>query len=278
MNYRILGRTGWNVSAIGFGAWAIGGGWGEVDESDAKAALHAALDEGVNFIDTADVYGDGQSERRIAGVLRERREGSSPVYVATKVGRRLKPHTAESYTRENLTAFVERSLKNLQVESLDLVQLHCPPNDVSYRPEVFGVLDELAQAGKLKHYGVSVEKVEQAIKALEYPNVQSVQIIYNIFRQRPSELFFQLAEECQAGIIARVPLSSGMLSGKMQRDSTFSTQDHRNFNRHREQFDVGETFSGVDFDSGLEAIEALRPLVPAEANMAEKSVSVHISA
>jgi aryl-alcohol dehydrogenase-like predicted oxidoreductase len=266
MQYRNFGRTGWQVSAISFGAWAIGGSWGQVSDDDALDALRAALDQGVNFIDTADVYGDGRSERLIAQVLKERRE---QVYVVTKAGRRLNPHVAEGYNRENLTAFIERSLKNLGVEVLDLVQLHCPPTQVYYMPEVFGVLDDLAQAGKLKYYGVSVEKVEEAIKAIEYPNVQSVQIIFNMFRQRPAELFFNLAKQRQVAILARVPLASGLLSGKMTPYTAFVADDHRNFNRYGQAFDVGETFSGVDYNTGLAAVEQLRALVPSGATLAQ---------
>ena len=259
MNYRPLGRTGWQVSDISFGAWAIGSSWGEVSDEDALAALHAAIDHGVNFIDTADVYGDGRSERLIAQVLKER---SEQVYVATKVGRRLNPHVAAGYNRQNLAAFIERSLQNLRVEALDLVQLHCPPSEVYDMPEVFAVLDELVQAGKIKYYGVSVERVEEAIKAIAYPNVQSVQIIFNMFRQRPSDTFFDLAQQRQVGIIARVPLASGLLTGKMSKQTTFPADDHRNFNRQGEAFDVGETFSGVDYETGLEAVEMLQRLVP----------------
>ena len=257
MRYRPLGRTGWEVSEIGFGAWAIGSAWGEVSDSDAVGALEAALDQGINFIDTADVYGDGRSERLIGKVLKGRK---GRVYVATKAGRRLNPHTAAGY--RNLTAFVDRSLRELGVETIDLLQLHCPPFEVYYMPEVFGALDRTVKAGKIRHYGVSVEKVEEAIKAIEYPGVQSVQIIFNMFRMRPAELFFRLARERQVGILARVPLASGLLSGKMRRDSAFPADDHRNFNRHGEAFDVGETFSGVDFETGLEVVEKIRPLVP----------------
>ncbi|MBZ0296336.1 MAG: aldo/keto reductase [Anaerolineae bacterium] len=266
MNYRDLGRTGWKVSEVSFGAWAIGGTWGEVDDQESLAALNKAIDLGVNFIDTADVYGDGRSERLIGQVLKER---SETIYVATKAGRRLNPHVAGGYNRENLTAFIERSLKNLDVESLDLVQLHCPPTEVFYLPEVFGVLDDLVQAGKLKHYGVSVEKVEEALKAIEYPNVQTVQIIFNMFRHRPADLFFEQAKQKQVGILARVPLSSGMLTGKMTRQTTFSKDDHRAFNREGEAFDKGETFSGVDYDLSLQAVDELRPLVPEGATMAQ---------
>jgi aryl-alcohol dehydrogenase-like predicted oxidoreductase len=266
MKYRSLGRTGWKVSEISFGAWAIGGAWGPVKDADSIAALHAALDEGVNFIDTADVYGDGRSERLIAKVLKER---SGRVYVATKAGRRLNPHTAAGYNRENLTAFIERSLLNLRVEALDLVQLHCPPTEVYYNPEVFGILDDLVRAGKLRYYGVSVQNVEEAIKALEFPNVQSVQMIFNIFRQRPAELFFSLARQRQVGILARVPLASGLLSGKMTAESRFPSDDHRNFNARGEAFDVGETFSGVDFAAGLKAVARLRPFVAQDASLAQ---------
>lgn len=260
MQYRELGRTGWKVSTISFGAWAIGGSWGAVDDKDSLAALHRSIDLGVNFIDTADVYGDGRSERLVAQLRKER---SETIYVATKAGRRLDPHTAAGYNRANLTAFVERSLKNLDTEAIDLLQLHCPPTEVYYLPETFGVLDDLVQAGKLRYYGVSVEKVEEALKAIEYPNVQSVQIIFNMFRQRPAELFFREARQRKVGILARVPLASGLLTGKLTAQSKFEADDHRAFNRHGEAFDRGETFSGVDYETGLKAVEELRALVPA---------------
>ncbi len=269
MQYRELGRTGWNVSAISFGAWAIGGAWGEVDDSESFAALHRALDLGVNFFDTADVYGDGRSERLMARLRRERHE---TFYIATKAGRRLDPHVAEGYNRKNLTAFIERSLQNLETEALDLLQLHCPPTEVYYMPEVFGILDDLVQQGKLRHYGVSVEKVEEALKAIEYPNVKTVQIIYNIFRQRPAELFFREAKRRKVGILARVPLASGLLTGKFTRESTFAPDDHRAFNRYGEAFDRGETFAGVDFETGLEVVEALRKWVPAGATMPQMAL------
>ena len=266
MQYRELGRTGWQVSTISFGAWAVGGAWGTVDDQESLHALRRAVDLGVNFFDTADVYGDGRSEQLLAQLKRERRE---EIHVATKAGRRLDPHVAAGYNRENLTAFIERSLKNLQTDCLDLVQLHCPPTEVYYRPEVFGILDDLLRQGKLRYYGVSVEKVEEALKAIEYPGVQSVQIIFNIFRQRPADLFFARAQQLKVGILARLPLSSGMLAGKMTRSSTFATDDHRQFNRHGESFDRGETFSGVDYDLGLDAVKELRPLVPPNWTMAE---------
>src|SRR5690606_28085528 len=266
MNYRELGRTGWQVSEVSFGAWALGGSWGKVDDRESLAALHKAVDLGVNFIDTADVYGDGRSERLIGQVLKER---SETIYVATKIGRRLNPHVPEGYTKENMTQFVERSLKNLGVDALDIVQLHCPPTPVYYMPEVFGVLDDLMAAGKIKHYGVSVEKVEEALKAIEYPNVKTVQIIFNMFRQRPSELFFEQAKRRRIGILARVPLASGLLTGKMTKETTFAEDDHRNYNREGKSFDRGETFSGVDYETGLQAVEGIRKLVPSGATMAQ---------
>jgi aryl-alcohol dehydrogenase-like predicted oxidoreductase len=269
MTYRELGRTGWQVSTIGFGAWAIGGTWGTVDDRESLAALHRALDLGVNFFDTSDVYGDGRSECLLARLRRERRE---PFYVATKTGRRLDPHVARGYSRQNLTTFVERSLKNLETEALDLLQLHCPPTEVYYIPEVFGVLDDLVHVGKVRYYGVSVEKVEEALKAIEYPGVQSVQIIFNLFRQRPAELFFSEARRRRVGIIARVPLSSGMLTGKFTRMSTFSSDDHRSFNRNGESFDRGETFSGLDYEVGLQAVEALRALLPPGQTLAQMAL------
>ena len=259
MNYRQLGKTGFEVSSISFGAWAIGSDWGEVSEPDALRALHQAVDEGINLFDTADVYGDGRSERLLARLKRER---SEQLYIPTKAGRRLDPHVADGYNAENLTAFVERSLKNLETDSLDLLQLHCPPTVVYYRPEVFAALDDLKQRGMIQHYGVSVEKVEEALKAVQYPGVASVQIIFNIFRQRPAELFFREAQAKNVGILARVPLASGLLTGKMNRESTFGGDDHRNYNRHGEAFDQGETFSGVDFETGLAAVDELRALVP----------------
>jgi aryl-alcohol dehydrogenase-like predicted oxidoreductase len=266
MKYRTLGRTGWKVSEISFGAWAIGGAWGNVSEEDALAALHKAVDSGVNFIDTADVYGDGRSERLIAQL---RRSCNDEIFVATKAGRRLPRQAVEGYTRENLTTWVEDSLRNLATDAIDLLQLHCPPTELYYRPEIFGILDDFVRAGKIRYYGVSVEKVEEALKAIDFPNVQTVQIIFNCFRQRPAELLFPQAQKKQVGILARVPLASGLLTGKFQRDSTFMADDHRNFNRHGDAFDVGETFSGVDFDAGLKAVEQIRTLVPRGVSMAQ---------
>ena len=267
MEYRSLGRTGWKVSEISFGAWAIGGTWGQVEDAESLAALHRAIDTGVNFIDTADVYGDGRSERLIAQVLKDR--PGERIYVATKAGRRLRPHVADGYNKENLTAFIDRSLKNLDVDALDLVQLHCPPTEVYYRPEVFGVLDDLMAAGKIRHYGVSVEKVEEALKAIDYPNVQSVQIIFNMFRHRPIELFFPEAIRRGVGILARVPRARGLLTGQMSAQPPVSADDPPKFKPHGESFDKGETFSGVDYDTALQAVEEIRALVPAGATMAQ---------
>ena len=266
MNYRSFGRTGWEVSEIGFGAWAIGGSWGSVSEEDARVALHGAADAGVNFIDTADVYGDGRSEEIIGKFLKER---DQRIYVATKLGRRLEPHVAEGYTPANIEGFVDRSLQKLSVDVLDLVQLHCPPREIYYRPEIFGFLDRLVERGKIRYYGVSVEKVEDGIIATEYPHVASIQIIFNILRQRPAELFFRLAKERETAVLARVPLASGLLTGKMSSTTAFSQDDHRAFNREGAAFDRGETFSGVSFETGLKAVERLRPLLPAGASLAQ---------
>ncbi len=266
MKYRELGNTGWKVSEVSFGAWAIGGTWGPVDDTDSLRAMHTAVDMGVNFFDTADVYGDGRSERLLRQLRSER---SDQIYVATKAGRRLNPHVAEGYTKQNLSLFIERSLQNLGVDALDLLQLHCPPTDVYFRPEVFEALESFVTQGKLKHYGLSVERAEEALKAMEYPNVQSIQIIFNIFRQRPASLVLKQANEKKVGILARLPLSSGMLTGKMAPDTQFSDDDHRTFNREGAAFDKGETFSGVPYAVGLEAVEDVRQLLPAGFSMAQ---------
>jgi aryl-alcohol dehydrogenase-like predicted oxidoreductase len=267
MKYRALGSTGYDVSEFGFGAWAIGADWGSVDDTTAMAALHAAVDEGVNFIDTADVYGDGRSERFVARLVRERTDVG--LVVATKVGRRLDPHTADGYTGKNIERFIDRSLTNLRVDTLDLVQLHCPPTDVYYRPELFEALDGLKDKGKIRHYGVSVERVEEAMKAVEYPGVETVQIIYNMFRQRPAERFFDVAKAANVGIIARVPLASGLLTARMTPETVFAADDHRAYNRHGEAFDVGETFAGVPFETGIGAVSELTGARPEGSTMAQ---------
>ena len=266
MKYRRLGKTNFEVSEVSLGTWQIGGSWGSVSEADAKRLLHSAIDQGINLFDTADVYGDGRSERLIAQVVAERGE---KIYVATKAGRRLQPHTADGYNQKNLTAFVERSLINLQRDVLDLVQLHCPPWEVYYRPEVFSALEDLKRSGKLLHYGVSVEKVEEALKATEFPGVATVQIIFNLFRQRPQELFFPLARKRDVGILVRLPLASGLLSGRISKQTQFASDDHRQYNRQGEHFDRGETFSGVDFDVALVAVEKIRQTVPPTVSMAD---------
>jgi aryl-alcohol dehydrogenase-like predicted oxidoreductase len=265
MGTRRLGKTGLEISEIGFGAWAIGGSWGETDDAQSLAAMHAAVEAGVTFFDTADVYGDGRSERLIAQLVRERPE---TLVVATKFGRRAPLELAE-YTYDNLRGWLQRSRENLGVDVVDLVQLHCPPWEVYYEPAVFEACDRLVDEGLVRAYGVSVEKVEEALKAIEYPGVSTVQIIFNIFRQRPADLFFEQAARRDVGVIVRVPLASGLLTGKFGRDSRFGDDDHRNFNRHGEQFDVGETFAGVDFERGLEVVDQLRDLVPAGATMAQ---------
>ncbi len=260
MNYRSLGETGMRVSEISLGTWAFGGDWGTVGEDDAYAALNRAVDLGVNFLDTADVYGDGRSEKLIGRLLKDR--PNDEIFVATKAGRRLDPHTAEGYNAENLSAFVDRSLRNLGVEALDLLQLHCPPTEAYRQDATFEALDELQRVGKIRNHGVSVEKVEEARMALDYPGVRTVQIIFNVFRQKPVEEFFPLAEERNIGVLARVPLASGLLSGKMSAERAFDEGDHRNFNRNGEAFDRGETFSGVNFETGLRAAEELKEFVP----------------
>jgi len=267
MEYRQLGSTSLTVSTVSFGAWAIGGTWGPVDDAASLAALHAAVDAGVNFIDTADVYGDGRSERLVARLRRER--AGERIYVATKAGRRLPTQTREGYTRENLNAWVDRSLQNLETDKIDLLQLHCPHPAVYDSPEVFEILDNLIRAGKIRYYGVSVETVDEAFRAIRNPGVQSVQIIFNMFRFKPADRFFAAARERKVGILARVPLASGLLTGKLKADSTFAEDDHRRFNRNGERFDKGETFSGVPYDVGLEAVEEMRKLLPAGATLSQ---------
>ncbi len=266
MKYRDLGTTGMKISEVSFGAWAIGAGWGTVDDKDSLSALHKAVDLGINFIDTADVYGMGHSEQLIA---RLRKERSEQLYVATKAGRKLDPHVADKYTPQNIRRFIQESLKNLKVDALDLLQLHCPPREVYYTPELFDALDGMVKEGLIKNYGVSVEKVEEALKAIEYPGVRTVQIIFNMFRQRPAELFFREAKARKIGVIVRVPLASGLLTGKMTRDTSFEKDDHRNYNREGQAFDRGETFAGVEYEKGLQAVEELKRIKPKDFTMAQ---------
>ena len=266
MHYRPLGRTGWNVADVSFGAWAVGGTWGPVDDEQSLAAMRRAVELGVNFFDTADVYGDGHSERLIRQLKSELKD---EIHVATKAGRRLNPHVPEGYTPENIEAFVDRSRENLGMDTLDLLQLHCPPYSIYYEPELFEALDALMVKGKIRHWGVSVEKIEEALKAIQYQGCQSVQIIFNIFRQRPAELFLPEAQKKEVGVLARLPLSSGMLTGKLRADSEFAPDDHRAFNRDGAGFDKGETFSGVPYLEGLAAVDELRDLVPQGMSMGQ---------
>ncbi|MFP2997721.1 aldo/keto reductase [Spongiivirga sp. MCCC 1A20706] len=266
MNYRRLGKTNFNVSEISLGTWQVGGKWGSgFDDTLAERILNEAIDYGVNFIDTADVYESGASEAAVGRVVKSRSEG---VFVATKCGRQINPHISENYTVKALRRYVEDSLKNIGVECLDLIQLHCPPTEVYYRPEVFELFDRLKEEGKVKNLGISVEKVEEALKGIEYENVTTVQIIFNMFRQRPAELFFEEAVKKDVGIIVRVPLASGLLTGKFSKNTFFDKNDHRFFNRDGAGFDKGETFSGVPYEIGLEAVEKLREIFPKKKNLA----------
>ena len=266
MKYRKLGKTGFKVSEVSYGGWAIGGSWGPVDDEQSRQALQTALDNGINFFDTADVYGDGHSEKLI-GAMNQKTD--QEIYIATKAGRRLDPHVAKGYNRENLRSFVRRSLENLQVDKIDLLQLHCPPDEVFNNKEVFKALDEMVADGMIANYGVSVEKVSQALKALEYDNLATIQIIYNMFRHKPADELFDKAKKKNVGIICRVPLASGLLTGKFDKDSTFAEDDHRNFNRDGEAFDKGETFAGVDFELGLKAVEEIKEIKPDGLTMAQ---------
>jgi aryl-alcohol dehydrogenase-like predicted oxidoreductase len=266
MNYRILGKTGFNISEISLGTWQVGGKWGDdFDHQNASKILHASVEAGINFIDTADVYGNGESEKAVGKFIKSRAER---IYVATKCGRQLNPHTSEAYQPKVLRKFVEDSLMNMGLETLDLIQLHCPPTEVYYRPEIFEMFDRLKEEGKILNLGISVEKVEEALKGIEYENVTTVQIIYNMFRQRPHELFFEQAQKKNIGVIVRVPLASGLLTGKFSKNSTFTAGDHRNFNRNGEAFDKGETFSGIDYETGLQAVEALKSIFSNQENLA----------
>lgn len=266
MKYRKLGKTGFEISEISLGTWQVGGKWGDdFSHPNAEKILNTAVDSGINFIDTADVYGDGESEKAVGKFVKSR---SERILVATKCGRQLNPHTNEAYQPAVLRKFVENSLKNMGLETLDLIQLHCPPTEVYYRPEIFELFDRLKDEGKILNLGISVEKVEEALKGIEFDNVTTVQIIFNTFRQRPAELFFEQAKKKNVGVIVRVPLASGLLTGKFSKQSTFTAGDHRNFNRNGEMFDKGETFSGIDYETGLAAVEELKALFPNQTNLA----------
>tara|TARA_A100001015_G_scaffold198971_1_gene222108 strand:+ start:455 stop:1435 length:981 start_codon:yes stop_codon:yes gene_type:complete len=266
MKYREFSNIGWRVSEIGLGCWAIGSEWGDVSKEDATEVLKTSLDKGINFFDTADVYGDGRSEQFIGELLKST---SEKIYVATKSGRRLDPHNSEGYNPENIERFIDRSLKNLGVECIDLLQLHCPPSDICSKKETFEMMDDIVKKGKISYYGVSVEKVSEAMDAIQFSNVKSIQIIFNMFRQKPSEEFFKMAAKKDIAIIARVPLASGLLTGKMNKDSSFPSNDHRNYNIKGEAFDVGETFSGVSFEKGLMAVDKLKKLTPNNFTLAD---------
>ena len=270
MNYRKLGKTSFEISEISLGTWQVGGKWGDdFNHETADKILNTAVDSGINFIDTADVYGNGESEKAVGRFVKSR---SERIYVATKCGRQLNPHTSEAYQPAILRKFVENSLKNMGLETLDLIQLHCPPTEVYYRPEIFELFDRLKDEGKVLNLGISVEKVEEALKGIEYQNVTSVQIIFNVFRQRPAELFFEQAQKKNVGIIVRVPLASGLLTGKFSSNSTFTEGDHRNFNRNGEKFDKGETFSGIDYETGLKAVEELKTIFAHDNNLASMAL------
>ncbi len=261
MNKRRLGKTGFEISEISLGTWQVGGKWGSpFSHGNADAVLNTAVDHEINFIDTADVYGDGESEKAVGRLLRSRNES---IYVATKCGRKLDPHVDASYQVDVLRKFVEDSLRNMGLETIDLIQLHCPPTETYYRPEIFALFDALKKEGKIRNMGVSVERVDEALKAIEYDNVCSVQIIFNMFRQRPAEEFFARAAQKDVGIIVRVPLASGLLTGKFTADTRFGKDDHRAYNRSGAAFDKGETFSGVDYVQGLAAVEEIKKLFPA---------------
>jgi len=270
MKKRILGKTGFEISEIGLGTWQVGGKWGSVfNHSNADAILNSAVDNGINFIDTADVYGDGESEKAVGRLVRSR---SERIYVATKCGRRFSPHNDKSYQTKGLRKFVEDSLKNMGLETLDLIQLHCPPTESLYRSEIFELFDDLKKEGKILNLGVSVETIDEALKAIEYCNVTTIQIIFNMLRQRPAEQFFGEAKKKNIGIIARVPLASGLLTGKYSATTTFGIDDHRTFNRQGEAFDKGETFSGVDYMKGLEVVEEIKKLFPPHTNLAAEAL------
>jgi aryl-alcohol dehydrogenase-like predicted oxidoreductase len=266
MEQRTFGPTGRKVGIVGLGAWQLGADWGEVAEEDALAVLDAALDGGVTFVDTADVYGDGRSERLVGRALRER--SAAAPFVATKMGRRVEQRP-ELYTRERFLEWNERSRANLGVDTIDLVQLHCPPPEVYEDDAVFDALDELVERGRVAYYGVSVETEAEALAAIARPRVASVQIVFNLLRRKPLERVLPAAREAGVAIIARVPLASGLLSGRYDATTTFGADDHRSFNRHGEAFDVGETFAGVPYEAGLEAVDALRGIVPEGVAMAQ---------
>ena len=270
MKYRKFGSLDWNVSEIGLGCWQIGADWGEVSEDKAKEVLKSSFENGVNFFDTADVYGMGRSEKFVGEFIKS---VSERIYVATKAGRQINPHVAEGYyNKELMESYVDQSLSNLNVETIDLLQMHCPPTEVYSSDHTFDMLDHLVSKGKIQHYGFSVQTVDEALACIKRPNTKSTQVIFNIFRQKPAEKLFEIAKEKKVAIIVRVPLASGLLTGKFSKDSSFAPDDHRNYNINGDAFDVGETFSGVNFNKALDAVEDLKNILPTEITLSQLSL------
>ena len=270
MKYRKFGSLNWNVSEVGLGCWQIGADWGNVTQDSAQEILKSSFENGVNFFDTADVYGDGRSEKFVGNFINS---VSDRIYVATKAGRRLNPHVASGYyDKSQMESFVDRSLANINIETIDLLQMHCPPTEVYSSKHTFEMLDYLVDKGKIQNYGFSVQTVDEALECIKFPNTKSIQVIFNMFRQKPAEKLFQIAKEKKIAIIVRVPLASGLLSGKFTKDSKFAPDDHRNYNINGDVFDVGETFSGVNFDKALEAVKELNNILPKEITLSQLSL------
>ena len=259
MQYRKFSNTCWNVSEIGLGCWGIGGNWDDVQDLEARKVLKRALDKGINFFDTSDVYGDGRSEKFLGELIKST---SEKIYVATKTGQRLRPYIPEGYNLKTIEKFIDRSLNNLGIECIDLLQLHCPPTEICSKKELYEMMDEFVKKGKILHYGVSVFNISEALSAIKFPNVKSIQIVFNIFRQKPLDLLFKVAKKKNVAIIARGSLASGLLTGTMDINTKFNSNDHRNYNFKGKSFDVGDTFSGLDFKKGLEAVERLKKILP----------------
>ena len=260
MKYRKFSDLGWNVSEVGLGCWQIGWCWGDVTEQDARDLLKKSLDEGINFFDTSDTYGDGRSEKFLSEIIKST---SEKIYVTTKLGRRIRgTNYPKGYKQEPMEEFIDRSLMNLGIECIDLLQLHCPPSEIISKKETFEMMDKKKKKGKVANYGVSVHKISDAMEAIKNPNVKSIQLVFNIFRQKPTEIFFNEAKKKNIAVIVRGPLASGLLTGEINRDTKFAENDHRNYNIKGEAFDIGDTFSGVNFEKGIEAVEQLKKIVP----------------
>ena len=264
MKFRKFSNIGWQVSEIGLGCWGLGGNWDDVTDGEANKVLKKSLDQGINFFDTSDVYGDGRSEKFISKILKST---SEKIFVATKTGQRIKPYIPEGYNFKTIEKFINRSLKNLDVEQIDLLQLHCPPKELCSKRELYEMMDEFKKIGKIAHYGVSVFNLSEAMSAVKFPNVKSIQLVFNIFRQKPSEIFFKEAKKREVAIIARGSLASGLLTGIISKNTKFNSNDHRNYNFKGKSFDIGDTFSGVNFKKGLEAVEKLKRLLPDNFNL-----------